>query len=188
MFKVIKSTLLVLSGVLAMSSCSKENAVEAPTKMSVTFSAGDNGEVEPEGEQSGNEGNSIYSVATAKTNYALEGWYDGDVKLVTGGDIVVSGNTLKVKLTAATNAKTYTANFQLATCQVTFASDDEGMGTVDPSGEQSGSVGDTISSVAIANTNYALEGWYDGDVKLVTGDDITVSGDTLNVTLTETTK
>ncbi|MGL5979803.1 MAG: InlB B-repeat-containing protein, partial [Phocaeicola sp.] len=120
--------------------------------------------------------------------YALEGWYDGDVKLVTGDDITVSGDTLNVKLTAATNTKTYTAKFQLATYKVTFASDDEGMGTVDPSGEQGGIAGNTISSVATANTNYVLEGWYDGDVKLVTGGDITVSGDTLNMTLTETTK
>ncbi|MGL5958919.1 MAG: InlB B-repeat-containing protein, partial [Phocaeicola sp.] len=168
MFKSIKSTLLILSGVLAMSSCSQEDVVEAPTKMSITFSAGANGTVEPEGEQSGNAESTISSVATANTNYALEGWYDGDVKLVTGGDIVVSDNTLKVKLTAATNAKTYTAKFQLATCQVTFASDNEELGTVDPKGVQSGSVGETISSVATAALNYALEGWYDGDVKLVT--------------------
>ncbi|MGL5980610.1 MAG: InlB B-repeat-containing protein, partial [Phocaeicola sp.] len=130
----------------------------------------------------------ISSVAIANTNYALEGWYDGDVKLVTGDDITVSGDTLNVTLTETTKDKTYTAKFQLATYKVTFASENATMGTVNPSGERDGIAGKTISSVAKAETNYALEGWYDEVGKLVTGGDITVSGDTLNVTLTETTK
>ncbi|MGL5958859.1 MAG: InlB B-repeat-containing protein, partial [Phocaeicola sp.] len=152
MFKLIKSTFFVLSVVLAMSSCSKENAVEAPEKMSITFSTGANGTVDPSGKQSGDAGTAILSVAKAVEDYALEGWYDETGKIKPSEDFTFSSDTLKVKLTQATKNKTYTAKFKLATYKVTFATENSNMGTVEPSDEQSGSAGDTIFSVAKAKT------------------------------------
>ncbi|MGL5979377.1 MAG: InlB B-repeat-containing protein, partial [Phocaeicola sp.] len=187
MFKLIKSTLFVLSVILAMSSCSEDHVVEAPTRMSIAFGADDNGTVGPEGVQSGSVGDTISSVAIANTNYALEGWYNGDVKISPSEDFIFSDNTLKVKLTQATKDQTYTAKFKLATYKVTFASEDKDMGTVDPDGEKGGSAGETISSVAIANTNYALEGWYDETGKINPSEDFIFSGDTLKVKLTQAT-
>ncbi|MGL5981517.1 MAG: InlB B-repeat-containing protein [Phocaeicola sp.] len=186
MFKLIKSTLFVLSVVLAMSSCFKENVVEAPIKMSITFSAGDTGTVDPLGKQSGDAGSTIFSVAKANTNYALEGWYNGDVKITPSEEFTFSGDTLNVKLTEATKGQTYTAKFQLATYKVRFASGDKGM--VYPEGIKSGIAGSIVSSLAMPRLNYALEGWYVGDVKLVTGGDIFVGGNGIRMTLTEATK
>ncbi|MGL5957948.1 MAG: InlB B-repeat-containing protein, partial [Phocaeicola sp.] len=190
MFKLIKSTLLVLSGVLAMSSCSKENVVEAPTKMSVTFGAGENGTVEPSGKQSGDAGSTISSVAKATAaDYALDGWYVDDKKIEPSEDYILAGDTLNVKLTQATKDKTYTAKFKLATYEVTFASEDKDMGTVDPDGKKSGSAGDAISSVATATAaNYVLDGWYVDDKKIEPSEDFIFSGNTLNVKLTQATK
>ncbi|MGL5981571.1 MAG: InlB B-repeat-containing protein [Phocaeicola sp.] len=188
MFKLIKSTLLVLSGVLAMSSCSTENVVEEPTKMSVTFAAGENGSVDPSGTQTKNAGDTIVSVAKAEPGYLLDGWYDEAEKPVTGGDIVVSGNTLKVKLTAATKGKTYKAEFKALPklMSVTFIVGEHG--EVIPFGMQIGNEGDTITSVANANGGYLLDGWYVDGQKLDSSEDIIISGEELKVILTTETK
>ncbi|MGL5938724.1 MAG: InlB B-repeat-containing protein [Phocaeicola sp.] len=184
MFKLIKSTLFVLSVILAMSSCSKENIVEAPTKMSITFAAGDNGTVDPEGVQTGNAGSTIFSVATPNNGSVFDGWFDGEKRLVTEGDITVNGNTLSVTFTEATAGKTYTAKF-IVQHIVTFAAGDNG--TVGPEGVQTGNAGSTIFSVATPNGGFVFGGWFDGEKKLVTEGDIIVKGDTLNVTFTEAT-
>ncbi|MGL5980705.1 MAG: hypothetical protein ACRCZY_07520 [Phocaeicola sp.] len=114
MFKLIKSTLLVLSGVLAMSSCSKDNVVDPPVKeYSVNFNSSDTemGTVNPEGENKGTDGSIIESTAIPKENCTFVEWLVDDKPVETGDDITVSGNTLKVKLTAATSGKTYKASF-----------------------------------------------------------------------------
>ncbi|MGL5981572.1 MAG: InlB B-repeat-containing protein [Phocaeicola sp.] len=161
MFKLIKSTLLVLSGVLAISSCSTENVVEEPTKMSVTFAADKNGVVKPSGQQSGDAGSTIFSVAKADGDYLLEGWYVEDKKLDPSEDIIISGDILMVRLTAATKNKSYTAKFQPATYTVAFVSENLTMGTVDES-IGSGVSGTTCTSTATANENYRFVGWYEG--------------------------
>ncbi|MGL5957115.1 MAG: InlB B-repeat-containing protein, partial [Phocaeicola sp.] len=98
----------------------------------------------------------------------------------------LTGDTLKVKLSEATNGKIYTAKFKPATYTVSFISEDTKKGTVDGAGG-GGVSGTEYKSVAKAATDYALEGWYDGESKLSTGGDITLTGDTLTVKLSETT-
>ncbi|MGL5980474.1 MAG: hypothetical protein ACRCZY_06290 [Phocaeicola sp.] len=115
MFKLMKSTLFILSVVLVMSSCSKDHVDEGPKepeKMSITFATGDNGTVDPIGKRGGSAGDTISSVAkAAAANYVLEGWYDETGKINPSEDFIFSDNTLKVKLTQATKDKTYTAKF-----------------------------------------------------------------------------
>ncbi|MGL5980472.1 MAG: hypothetical protein ACRCZY_06280 [Phocaeicola sp.] len=115
MFKLMKSTLFILSVVLAMSSCSKDHVDEGPKepeKMSITFATGDNGTVDPIGKKGGSAGDTISSVAIAEAaDYVLEGWYDETGKINPSEDFIFSDNTLKVKLTQVTKDKTYTAKF-----------------------------------------------------------------------------
>ncbi|MGL5980706.1 MAG: InlB B-repeat-containing protein [Phocaeicola sp.] len=188
MFKLIKSMLLVLSGVLAMSSCSKSDVVEKSTTMSVTFLSGANGTVTPLGEQTGNEGSTLSSVAKADTSYLLKGWYDElGHKISTVGDVTIIGDsTLQVKLTAVTAGKTYRAKFQFI-YSVIFESLDTNLGTVDNAGG-TGNLGDTFVSIATAKENSFFDGWYDDDDnKVETGGDITVSGNKLEVILSSET-
>ncbi|MGL5937481.1 MAG: InlB B-repeat-containing protein, partial [Phocaeicola sp.] len=111
MIKLIKSTLLLLSGVLALNSCAKENVVEEPVKMTVTFEAASNGVVDPSGDQTGNMGSTLFSVAAGNANYSLEGWYDGETKIKGTEDILLVGDTLRVKLTERTARKKFEARF-----------------------------------------------------------------------------
>ncbi|MGL5957135.1 MAG: hypothetical protein ACRCZZ_00790, partial [Phocaeicola sp.] len=60
---------------------------------------------------SGEIGNSFESTATAYETYTCVGWYEGEDKLETKTDVTVSGNTLKIDLSAETRGKTYTAKF-----------------------------------------------------------------------------
>ncbi|MGL5980588.1 MAG: InlB B-repeat-containing protein, partial [Phocaeicola sp.] len=148
MFKLIKSILFVLSVILAMSSCSEDHVVEAPTRMSIAFAADDNGTVGPEGVQTGNAGSTISSVATPNDGSVFDGWYDEEKKLVTEGDITVNGNTLSVTFTEATAGNNYTAKF-IVQHIVTFAA---GLnGTITNLGPHTENVGSTLESVATPN-------------------------------------
>ncbi|MGL5958550.1 MAG: InlB B-repeat-containing protein, partial [Phocaeicola sp.] len=67
---------------------------------------------------------------------------------------------------------------------ISFAADTNGQ--VTPKGIQTGDAGSILSSVAQANKDYRIQGWYDGNKKLSTSGDFTLIGDSvLQVRLTE---
>ncbi|MGL5981254.1 MAG: InlB B-repeat-containing protein, partial [Phocaeicola sp.] len=111
MFKSIVSVLFMLSCVMAVSSCSKENVVRESNKITIKFESGKGGTIDLSGSQTGDEGSTLYSVAKAGGGYFFAGWYDGDNLLDKSDDIIVSGSKLEVKLTQHTANKIYTAKF-----------------------------------------------------------------------------
>ncbi|MGL5980586.1 MAG: fimbrillin family protein, partial [Phocaeicola sp.] len=67
-----------------------------------------------------------------------------------------------------------------------FESSDETLGTVDNPGG-TGVIGDPFESTAAAKENCTFEGWFVEGQPVVAGDDITITGNTLMVKLTEET-
>ncbi|MGL5980984.1 MAG: InlB B-repeat-containing protein [Phocaeicola sp.] len=171
-----------------LTSATKGNTYTAkfqPTEYTITFEAGENGEITFGGEQTRIEGSVVESVATPSDDYTFTGWYYGDDPLTTGGDITVNSDTLKVKFTSATNGKTYTAKFQPTEYTITIEADKNG--EVIPGGKQTGVKGTFVESVAKPIDDYTFTGWYYGDDPLTTGGDITVNSDTLKVNFTSDT-
>ncbi|MGL5981367.1 MAG: InlB B-repeat-containing protein, partial [Phocaeicola sp.] len=109
-FKLVYFLGAMITALMALSSCSKDEEPIIPVKeYTVSFAAGDNGKVTPEGEKKGTEGTIIEATATPVDGYVLEGWYEGEKKLETKDDITISENTIKVKLSEATGGKKYEA-------------------------------------------------------------------------------
>ncbi|MGL5937287.1 MAG: InlB B-repeat-containing protein [Phocaeicola sp.] len=155
-----------------MSSCSKENVDEGPkepTKIAVTFEAGENGTVNLSGTKSGNAGDTIFSVASGNGIFYLKGWYnqaDPQTPLVDSKDITISGDTLKVKLTDATKDNVFKAQFTDKKYTVTFNVDGAGAGTVTKS-SGSGTPGSVLSSnIETVTVGYKFLGWYDGGAEI----------------------
>ncbi|MGL5957243.1 MAG: hypothetical protein ACRCZZ_01350, partial [Phocaeicola sp.] len=76
MIKFVKSTLLFLSGVLVMGSCSTDWTLDDSEKMTVRFTSDKNGEVDRVGSKTADKGSILYSVATAVEGYELAGWFN----------------------------------------------------------------------------------------------------------------
>ncbi|MGL5980754.1 MAG: InlB B-repeat-containing protein, partial [Phocaeicola sp.] len=150
----------------------------------VTFAAGLNGTITNLGPHTENVGSTLESVATPNNGSVFDGWFDGEKRLVTEGDITVNGNTLSVTFTEATAGKTYTAKF-IVQYSVTFVADE--YGTITNPGSHTENAGSTLKFVATPNDGFVFGGWFDGEKKLVTEGDITVNGNTLSVTFTEAT-
>ncbi|MGL5981364.1 MAG: InlB B-repeat-containing protein [Phocaeicola sp.] len=189
-FKLVYFLGAMFTALMALSSCSKDEepiVPDTPVKeYTVSFAAGDNGTVTPEGEQKGTEGTVIESTAAPVGGYVLEGWYVNNEPVVAGEDITISENTIKVKLTEVTGGKKYEARF-LSTHSIKFESSDETLGTVSNPGG-TGTIGKPFESTAIAaEENCRFVGWYVGNDPVVAGEDITIIGDTLKVKLTEVT-
>ncbi|MGL5979927.1 MAG: hypothetical protein ACRCZY_03445 [Phocaeicola sp.] len=119
MFKSTKSTLLVLSGVLAMSSCSKENVEDGakePLKMTITVNL-----------QTEGKGGSVPTTASAlrdqyiqctpsiESNFDGVTWYGDSAKVIMETDslkdIYVKGTSLYIKASDSVDGKSYTARF-----------------------------------------------------------------------------
>ncbi|MGL5979939.1 MAG: InlB B-repeat-containing protein, partial [Phocaeicola sp.] len=102
-FKLVYFLGAMFTALMALSSCSEDEEPIIPVKeYTISFAAGDNGTVTPEGEQKGTEGTVISSIATAKDGYVFAGWYEGKTQLETKDDITITENTIKVKLTEVT--------------------------------------------------------------------------------------
>ncbi|MGL5979938.1 MAG: hypothetical protein ACRCZY_03500, partial [Phocaeicola sp.] len=86
----------------------------------------------------------------------------------------------------ATRGKTYTAKF-ISQYTIVFESSNTDLGTVDKPGG-TGDSGTFLESTAkAANENCRFVGWYVGNEPVVAGDDITITGNKLEVTLTAET-
>ncbi|MGL5958049.1 MAG: InlB B-repeat-containing protein [Phocaeicola sp.] len=187
--KFFNSVLLVLSAFLALNSCSKENLPENPVtpveKITISFSSGGNGKVTPEGINVADEGSTLSSVAIPETDYKLEGWYDGEQKIVDGDNYTIDKNTLKVKLTQAIEKKSYQARFSKFFYTVNFECTPTGDGTIDLTVD-SAAVSEKIISTATPKGGYAVI-WYDYDNKPITkteeSSDFYVSQDGLKLTV-----
>ncbi|MGL5980426.1 MAG: InlB B-repeat-containing protein, partial [Phocaeicola sp.] len=153
-FKLVYFLGAIFTALMALSSCSKDEEPIIPVKEYAVNFVSENtekGTVTPGGEQKGTEGTIIESIATAKDGYVFAGWYEGGNRLETKGDITITGDTLKVKLTAETGGKAYTANF-ISQYTITFESSNETLGRVDNSGG-TGIIGEIFESTATANDN-----------------------------------
>ncbi|MGL5980247.1 MAG: InlB B-repeat-containing protein [Phocaeicola sp.] len=187
-FKLVYFLGAMLMALMALSSCAKDEDVVSAKEYAVNFVSENTemGTVTPEGEKKGTEGTIIEATATPVDGYVLEGWYVNNEPVVAGEDITITGDTLKVKLSEATGGKTYTAKF-ISQYTIVFESSDENLGTVDNPGG-TGTFGDPFESTAIAaNENCRFVGWYVGKEPVVAGEDITITGNTLMVKLTEET-
>ncbi|MGL5919894.1 MAG: hypothetical protein ACRCZQ_05265, partial [Bacteroidales bacterium] len=120
------------------------------------------------------------TAIAANENCRFVGWYVGKEPVVAGEDITITGNTLKVKLTAETGGRTYTAKF-ISQYTIAFESSDETLGTVDNPGGTEDS-GTFLESTATANENCDFDGWFEGDNQITaTTGDIFVSNNGLKL-------
>ncbi|MGL5957946.1 MAG: hypothetical protein ACRCZZ_05070, partial [Phocaeicola sp.] len=140
------------------------------------------------GKQSGDAGSTIFSVAKAVENYALEGWYDEanpQEKLVNSENYILAENTLKVKLTEATNGKTYKAKFANS---YTVNLNVEGEGGSVPA-TASAAQGNFITCTATVNSDFDGVVWSDQDKNVIMESDslqdIYVKGTSLYIKASE---
>ena len=143
----------------------------------VTFAAGSNGAITPDGAQTVNIGSSATAV-TAKptTGYSFVNWTG------TNGFTTSTANPLTV--TNVTSDMTITANFSINSYTVTFVAGDNG--TVKPSGAQTVKFGSSASAVtATANANYEFVNWTGTNgFSTSTVNPLTVNNVTANMTIT----
>jgi len=121
----------------------------AKTIYTINVSSAGNGTVVPSGGQSVGEGDTLSVTATPSTGYHFYNW------VVTGGVTQINGDSTGLFL--ITGNGTIIANFAINTYQVTVSSG--GNGTVNPSGPQSISYGDTLSVTAAPDGGYRFANW-----------------------------
>ena len=135
----------------------------------VTIAASQNGTVTANVENLNQveEGTAVTFTATPAEGYELEGWTVNGQAVQANAD-----GTLTVTVTEnVTVAATFTA-VAPATIDVTFTVNDPNMGSINPSGTQTFTVGTQVTVTATANEGYEFYGW-----------ELTVNG--LTTTLTE---
>ncbi|MGL5981544.1 MAG: hypothetical protein ACRCZY_11865 [Phocaeicola sp.] len=122
-FKLVYFLGAILTALMVLSSCSKDEEPIVPVKEYTISFVSENknlGTVDNPG-GTGDFGDIFKSTATANENCTFVGWYVGSDPVVAGDDITITGNTLKVKLSEATGGKTYTANFEQAVALPEFS-------------------------------------------------------------------
>ncbi|MGL5979910.1 MAG: hypothetical protein ACRCZY_03360 [Phocaeicola sp.] len=129
MFKSIKSTLFILSGVLTMSSCSKENVEgpKEPTKMTVTFNVdGAGAGTVTKSSDSGTPGSVLSSkIETVTVGSKFLGWYDDGAEITetsTDADVYLSDHNRQLNVKVSGD-KTYTATFEKVNADVPLEED-----------------------------------------------------------------
>ncbi|MGL5958985.1 MAG: hypothetical protein ACRCZZ_10450 [Phocaeicola sp.] len=121
MCKSIKSWLLVLSGILVFSSCSKGNVVEEATDVTIIVVSGVGGSISEEGEKVVAPGTELSSnIVTVNRGYEFLGWYDGDLQITetsSEADAYLSAYNRQLNIKAFSD-KSYIAKFGEIDCDI----------------------------------------------------------------------
>ena len=138
----------------------------------ITVVAGDNGSVNPEGAQADTCGDTLDIEATASDGYVFDRWErDENIGILDSTDATTS-----VWKTDSTNGTVtaYFTNAPWAACTLTIATTTGG--TVDPTGAQADTCGDTLAIEAIPNENFIFDRWErDANIGILDSSDATTS-------------
>jgi len=106
-------------------------------------------------------GASVTVTAEANEGYTFEGWYEGANKV---------SETAAYAFTMPAAARTLTARFTVNSYALTYASEDNGKGTVMGTAASGNTVnyGAAVALTAQAREGYDFDGWYEGEVRVST--------------------